>query len=63
MGIKVVTSLGTLMKLASDLGKARQKGDLAEIEEAQRKHDEYKKICLEADEMHTGQTYGSLFGR
>ena len=60
MALKTVADFGTLMRYASALGKARQNGSPEEIEEAQRKHDEYKKICLEADEMSTGYTFGTL---
>ena len=63
MTIKTVTHFGTLMRLASALGKAKQRGNQGEIEKAQKEHDEYKKLCLEADEMITGYTYGSLYGR
>ncbi len=63
MAIKTITSFGTLMKLASTLGKAKQNGDEEEIKKAQKAHDDYKKLCLESDEMSTGYTYGSLYGR
>jgi hypothetical protein len=61
MSVKVVTSLGVLMRYASELGKAKISGDADKIAEAQKKHDEYKKLCLEADEMATGFTHGNLY--
>ena len=61
MAMKTVTSFGTLMRLASALGKAKQKGNKEEIEKAQKEHDDYKKLCLESDEMVTGFTHGSLY--
>jgi hypothetical protein len=60
MAIKVVADFGTLMRFASALGKAKQNGTEAEVAEAQRKHDEYKQVCLDADEMATGCSFGSL---
>jgi hypothetical protein len=57
---KVITDFGGLMRFASALGKAKQKGDPKEIEEAQQAHDIYKEQCLNSDEMLTGFTFGSL---
>jgi hypothetical protein len=50
----VVTSFVTLMRYARELGDAEASGDAKRIEEAQRKHDDYRDICLIADEMHLG---------
>lgn len=59
--MKVVTSFGYLMKLASILGKARQSGDLEAIAKAQKEHDTYKQICLQPGvEMSLGCTAGHL---
>ena len=60
MAVKVIADFGTLMRYASALGKAKQNGTEEEIAKAQSNHDEYKKICLDADEMTTGCTFGSL---
>ena len=60
MALKTITSLGTLMRLANILGKARQSGDEEAIAEALKNHDAYRDACLEADELHTGMTYGQL---
>lgn len=49
--MKIIANFGTLMKLASKLGKAKKKGDKEIIKKAQEEHDNYKQICLEADEM------------
>ena len=49
--IKIITSFATLMHLAAELGQARLSGDAERIERAQRAHDEYRDICLKADEM------------
>lgn len=59
--MKVVASLATLFHYAAELGKARQSGDAEKIKEAQRRHDDYMKICLEADELLTGMTHGDLY--
>ena len=52
--MKIVTSLQTLMCYAREVGEAKKSGDPQRIAEAQRKHDEYKALCLRADEMLTG---------
>jgi len=49
--MKVVTSFATLMKLASELGKARLSGDEERIHVAKENHDAYKELCLKSDEM------------
>ena len=49
--MKVVTNFSTLMKLAYELGKAKQSGGKERIAEAKERHDDYKDLCLSADEM------------
>lgn len=49
--MKLITSWATLMTLAKELGQARLSGDEERIQEAQKAHDEYRDICLRADEM------------
>lgn len=58
--MKVVANLQVLMQLAKELGNAKKSGDTAAISKAQVAHDEYKAVCLRADEMTTGLTYGHL---
>jgi len=58
--MKVTTNFGSLLRLARELYNAEKSGDLAQIEKARQAHDEYKKLCLEADEMSIGHTIGSL---
>lgn len=48
---KIVTYMGTLMLYAHALGQARLHGTPEEIEKAQHKHDEYRDLCLMADEI------------
>lgn len=59
--MKIITDFGVLMRLASKLGKAKQKGTKTEIEAAQKEHDAYKKLCLKSDEMTTGFTSQTLY--
>jgi hypothetical protein len=49
-----VTHFGVLMRYASELGKAKQSGDIERIKIAQRKHDEYHDLCIKADSMIIG---------
>ena len=58
--LRTITNLSTLMLLAKELGRARQSGDKERIKEAKRAHDVYRDMCLAADEMTTGYTYGTL---
>jgi hypothetical protein len=52
-----VTHFGVLMRYASELGKAKQSGDLDRINDAQRRHDEYHELCLQSDQMIIGVNY------
>lgn len=58
--VKVVASFATLMHLAAELGQARLSGDAERIERAQKAHDEYRDICLKADEMLLNTSRGGL---
>jgi hypothetical protein len=56
--MKITTSFRTLMQLASACGKAEQvyKKDPSEenkkkFEEAEEKHEHYKQLCLQSDNM------------
>lgn len=51
-----VTHFGVLMQYASELGKANQSGDIDRIRIAQHNHDEYRDLCLQADNMIIGTT-------
>lgn len=52
--VKIVANFGTLLKLASDLGKANQSGDKSKIAAAQAAHDNYCEIIKIADETLVG---------
>jgi hypothetical protein len=58
--MKVICSVGELIRVAGELGRARMSGDAARIAEAQARHDDYVKVCLESDEMSLGMTIGEL---
>lgn len=58
--IKVITDFRVLMSLAHELGKARLSKDVERIEIAKRKHDEYKHLCLQSDEINIGLTHGDF---
>lgn len=58
--IRLVTSFQNLMRLAHELGKARESGDKKRIREAQIAHDEYRDLCLASDEMVLDCTSGYL---
>ena len=58
--MEIVTSWETLMMYAKELGQARLSGDEERIAEAERKHDEYRDICLKSDRMVLGCTVGDL---
>lgn len=49
--MKIVTYMSTLMQYAHALGQARLHGTPEEIERAERKHDSYAQLCLQADEI------------
>jgi hypothetical protein len=57
--MKTVTSWMTLMRLAKELGEARMRG--VGVEEAQKRHDEYRDLCLKADEMMLHVNKGDLW--
>lgn len=65
--MKVIVDFGVLMRYASAKGKAEmemkrnptEENKLA-YEKAKKEHDEYHKICLEADEMNINMTYGDI---
>lgn len=61
--MKLVTSFRTLMQYAHELGQAKLSGDAERIEAAKRQHDEYRGLCLKADEMALHMTEGQLFGQ
>lgn len=51
MTIKTVTYAETLIRLAHELGQARQSGDPQRIAKAERAHEDYRQTCLDSDEM------------
>lgn len=51
MAVKTVCYFSTLMKYAYELGQARLTGNPALIEAAERDHNWYRDLCLQADEM------------
>ena len=60
MTIEIVTDFRVLMRLARALGQAEKSGDQDAIAKAKAEHDAYKDLCLRADRMNLGVTYGSL---
>ena len=60
MSVKTITNFNELMRLAHLLGKARMSGNEDEIKKAQKEHDDYAKLCLEADEMRLDVSRGFL---
>jgi len=58
--MKIVASFGELVRRASVLSRAKLAGNKEEIEKAKKAHDEYKEICLMADELTIGFTHGNL---
>lgn len=58
--MKIIASFPILMQKARALGMAEETGDKEAILHAQKEHDEYMNICLKADEMMLGCTYGDL---
>lgn len=59
--MKIVANFQTLMKLAKEVGDAKRSGDEQRLAQAERAHNAYKEICVKADELHTGYTYGDLY--
>lgn len=59
--MKIITTWSTLMKRAKDLGEAKKSGDPEKIRIAQERHDEYRDMCLKADEMILPFRVGDLF--
>lgn len=58
--MKIVASFGELVRRASVLSRAERTGNKEEIEKSKKAHDEYKEICLMADELTIGFTHGNL---
>lgn len=60
MAIEIVTDFRVLMQLAKAVGVAKLSGDAAALSKAEAEHDAYKDLCLKADKMSLGATYGAL---
>jgi len=58
--VKIITDFRILMQYAYELGEAKKTGDLEKIAEAQKRHDIYRDICLDSDEMSIGLTVGGF---
>lgn len=58
--IKIKTDFRVLMAHAAAVGAAKKSGDPLRIENAVKEHDAYKELCLNADEMALGITWGQL---
>ena len=56
----VKTDFRVMMQLAAALGKAKKSGSQVEIDKAQKEHDDYHAICLQADNMSLGVRVGDL---
>jgi hypothetical protein len=52
--MKTITFFATLMQLAKEEADARSSGDPVRLAEAERKHEEYRQLCLNADEIIMG---------
>lgn len=57
--MKTVAFFNTLMQLASELAFAERSGDEEKIRKARKAHDDYKAVCLNADEVVIGH-WGDL---
>lgn len=60
MAIEIVTDFRVLMRLARAVGQAEKIGDQEALAKARAEHDAYKDLCLRADRMTLGVTYGAL---
>lgn len=58
--LEIITDFRVLMLLAHELGKAKRTNDEELIKLAQKRHDEYKELCLKSDKMNLGVTFGGL---
>jgi hypothetical protein len=58
--VKIVTYWSTLMYYASQMGKAERAGNDDAYEYWKRKHDSYRDMCLQADEMVLPGSKGDL---
>ncbi len=60
MAVEVVTDFRVLMQYAHAVGRAKKSGDPEAIAKAEAEHDAYRDLCLKADRMSLGMTYGGL---
>jgi len=58
--IKVQTDFRVLMAHAVEVGRAKTSGDPQRLANAEKAHDAYRELCLMADSMSLGRTYGAL---
>lgn len=63
MAIKLITSYKTLIMYAREVDEARKSGDKERLERAIARHEDYRQMCLKADEMYTGLTNRDLSGK
>jgi len=56
----VTTNFGVLLRLAHELAEAEKTGDSDKITVAKKAHDDYKGLCLSADQMSLGYRHGDL---
>lgn len=49
--LKIICSLGTLLSLAKEMARLRKLGDNDAYLKAKQEHDNYQKLCLEADQL------------
>ena len=61
--VKVIADFRILFQKAHALGQAKLTGNKETVAKAQADHDTYQRICLAADELTTGLTYGTIEGR
>lgn len=58
--IKLITNFRVLLRLAKAVAVAERNGDREQITRTQAEHDQYRELCLQADEMSTGIRYEHL---
>lgn len=56
----LTTSFPVLMRLAAAVGRAKKSGDPEAIAKAEKEHDDYLKLCREANSMTLEVRYGDL---
>ena len=58
--VKIQTDFRVLMGHAAEVGKAKKAKDSVRLEAAEKQLEAYRQLCLGADSMGLGRTYGEL---